>query len=120
MNCLDCRERIQSFLDGAACETAELRGHIETCADCRREWSAARLLRDGVGRLPRPQMSVTLAAKLVAAVTEDRRLRRRRWIQGVAWISGAAAVLFGVLVLPHLWRSTGNPVVVEKHKEVTG
>jgi hypothetical protein len=105
MNCLDCRERIQSFLDGEASVGGELRDHLDACAECRREWAAAKMLQGGMSRLPRPQPSVTLASKLVAAVAEDQRVRRRRWIQGVAWISGVAAVLFAVLALPHLWRT---------------
>jgi hypothetical protein len=111
---------MQSYLDGDTPETAELRDHLDTCAECRREWAAARMLRGGMSRLPRPQPPVSLTAKLVAAVAEDRRVRRRRWIQGVAWISGVAAALFAVLVLPHLWRSDVQVVAERTNLHPTG
>ena len=121
MKCPECRNAIHAFLDGDT-TTAELRAHLDICPSCRREFAGARLLRDGVARLPRPTVPTTLAPRLIAAFEEERRLHRRRWVQNVAWISGVAASLLGLLLFGH-WMMQPDaplePIVARKDKPMS-
>jgi anti-sigma factor RsiW len=117
MNCPDCHDLLQRWLDGEALpERTALNQHLAGCTECRERFAAARRLRAGLGALPRPEAPPQLAGRTVARVLADRRgrLRRRRLWAGVAL---AASVLLAVGVYFWLQPSPPGIKVVAKKDE---
>src|SRR3712207_4296263 len=108
MNCRECQDRIQRFLDGdAAADGPEVRAHREGCAACRQEWAAARRLLEGLGQLPRSRPPVLLAPKVVAAALLDRQVRRRRLVYrwyATATLAASLLLFVGIGNLVSIWR----------------
>jgi hypothetical protein len=98
MNCPECLEQLQTFLDGSAIPEREgLQAHLAGCAPCREWFAAALLLREGLRGQSHPPVPVQLTGRILAAVAgQRRRARLRRW--SLAGLAAAAAILIAVLM----------------------
>jgi predicted anti-sigma-YlaC factor YlaD len=83
-------EDVRQALLGQTGTPADLRSHLEGCAACRTEWSAARedalLLREGLEEAPPPHLRVA-----IASTWTQRRLALLRAIDWAAALSSAGA-----------------------------
>lgn len=78
MNCERVREQLPALLSErlAAGETAEMRAHLETCADCQREARALRTTLAALDTLPMPTPSPRLRAQVYAAIAAEHQALR--------------------------------------------
>jgi hypothetical protein len=99
MNCPECLEQLQTFLDGAELSDGEsLPQHLAGCAECREWFAAAQRLREGLRLQKSPPVPAQLTGRIVVAVARQRRRSRlRRW--SLAGLAAAAAILIAVLVI---------------------
>jgi len=116
MDCGAARERLST---GRAGEDRALRGHVESCADCRREEEAQRLLTAALlERLPQHPASLALkrrVAEAAAAAPRRQALPRRALFSGAL---AAAAALVLVVAIPAHNASTRAALVagaVDEH-----
>src|SRR4051794_8052927 len=121
MSCRECQNLVQRLLDGERLEPSpELRGHLDHCTDCRRDFAAARTLLTGLRQLPPAPGPTTPASRIVLAAERDREARRRRvWYRWYATVALAAALFlfigFGNLVT--WWRGDlADPGTVAQKK----
>jgi hypothetical protein len=120
MNCLDCQAALQQRLDGGpSLRTADLDQHLARCVDCRELFAAARLLADGLQALPRPKPDDVLAARILSAALEDRRIGKRR-VRLRMYVTTALAasillLMFGGYLLPTR-KQDEQPQVVKKNE----
>lgn len=117
MNCRDGQNLIQRFFDGeSTLDSPELRGHLELCADCRQDVASARLLKSGLGQLPKPAPR-PVTARLVAAVLQDRETRRRRsayrWY-ATAGLAASILLLAGLGSVSSLFKKSPAPTPMVK------
>jgi hypothetical protein len=114
MNCPECADAIQRYLDGdepVPAVAPAWQEHLQTCGRCRRDFAAAQALRQGLRELPRPEVPVTLPARLVELVDRDRRFRGRLGWWRNAWILATAASLLAFVGYNLIPRETPpNPV----------
>lgn len=112
MNCPDCRDRLQQWLDARTREAATTPGEPPTLCPACTEWGAAASRLDrGLRLLVAPTPPALLTARIVARVGAERRRRMRLFLAaGVA--AAAAALLLGVWV--RLRRE--NPVLAPSHE----
>jgi hypothetical protein len=116
MNCHDCQELLQRRLDGEAVTDAAAQ-HLESCAECRALFAAARRLEEGLRLLVPPAVPPGFAGRTVGRMVAVRRTRLRwRWAAAAAL---AASVLLGAW---WIWDRTPAPpdnssVVAEKPKD---
>lgn len=78
--------------------TPDATAHLAECEFCRRDVAAARVLLDGLAKLPRPETSRLLTSSIATAIGADKIERRRRstyrWIiTGV--LTASILILFG-------------------------
>jgi hypothetical protein len=113
MNCRDCREFLQRYLDGESVESAqaELAHHLTECADCRELHAAAGRLKAGlrlfVPPVPPPGLAGQIALRLL---TEGKRVRRSR--RAAAGFAVAAGLLLAAFPIYYAFRPAippGNP-----------
>lgn len=87
MNCNECKENLNAYLDGelAAAQAGEMANHIAACAVCARELEALRKLCVGVAALPRatvPDSFLTgVRAKIAADQASPFSTRAREWLR---------------------------------------
>jgi hypothetical protein len=98
MNCPDCHDLLQQYLDtGIAPDPARLEPHLAVCEDCRGHHSAALRLAEGLRLLARPVPPAGLAGRIVGNVLGQHqaalRFRRRLRI-AVAVAAGLLFLLF--------------------------
>ncbi len=92
MNCEECLEQLQRYLDGDAPPAGEdLHAHALGCPACAGRLAAARKLAECLHLLKAPSPPALLAARVVAGVYRDRRRRRLRRAAG--WVAALAAAL---------------------------
>ena len=87
MNCLECRQRIQRFLDGAPTPSDEddFATHLIFCADCRDQYAAAQCLLDGLRIVPPCRPPAGLLERICRQVVEEQaRATRFRRLLGSA------------------------------------
>jgi hypothetical protein len=95
VNCIACHEWLQKSFDGVVADRTDIDRHVRECAECRSTLEAADRLRVGLPRLVSPTPDAAFAARLVAAVHQDRRSRLRR--VRLVWAASLAAAA-GLLV----------------------
>src|SRR5262245_53867827 len=124
MNCRECQDLIHRLLDGEAVDPADAcRSHVESCARCRGDLAAARVLLSGLRELPSIETSTMLAPRLTALVQEDRehRLRRGRY-RWYATVTLAASILvfagIGNLISWFRGPDKNQPTIAEEHRPV--
>src|SRR5262245_5033219 len=115
MNCLDCQQRLQQFLDGEPLpDWGGYEGHLAACSQCRERHAAAQLLKQvlGLGRIGNPSHVYTsyewawMRERLVARVLADGRQRlaiRGRVFSGAAM---AAAILLALFLSNYPFQRT--------------
>jgi hypothetical protein len=108
MNCQDCQELLQEYLDGLAPGLNEgipagFDEHLHACADCRDLYQAARRLDEGLNLLTSPVPPVGLLAQVVAEALRERRARRtlRRVVNGVLAVAATFLLTFGIYETSH-------------------
>ena len=101
MNCPDCRDRLQQWLDARTREAATTPGEPPALCPACSEWGAAASRLDrGLRLLAPPTPPALLTARIVARVGAERRRRMRLFLAaGVA--AAAAALLLGVWLRLH-------------------
>src|SRR5947209_2424095 len=94
MNCLECRELIQRWLDGDATHSGpdDLAAHLALCPDCRDLHAAAQGLLDGLGLLAPPQPPPGLLEQICERIVRER-IRARRLRRLLATSAVAASLL---------------------------
>ncbi|CAN5565104.1 hypothetical protein BH10PLA2_BH10PLA2_19680 [soil metagenome] len=93
MNCHECSEQLQQFLDGEA-PAGAFDAHLAVCQHCRALHAAARDLIQGLALWNPPLPRPTLADTIVRSVVRDRIQRRqRRWMMSAAAAAGILAAL---------------------------
>jgi len=111
MNCKDFREIADSYLsDELLVETNhEVLRHLENCADCRRELSARRnlreKLREAVRYAPQSRLNREFVSNLRNDLREKSRAKKERW--SLAGVIGTKPVLAGILAVLILSVSIG-------------
>lgn len=94
MNCLECEELLQSFLDGEPV-LAAMEGHLHECSHCRELFAAARALQFGLSHKQQALASPNLTPLITRSVLRD---RARRRVQPALALGAVAAVLVCVLI----------------------
>ncbi|MDE2312994.1 MAG: zf-HC2 domain-containing protein [Elusimicrobia bacterium] len=76
MTCVECRENLSAYADGALNfpERQAIGGHLEACPSCRAELDFIQSMKAAVAGLPSPRMPADLKAALLAEA--KRRTRR--------------------------------------------
>jgi len=123
MNCLECQELLQQRLDGEAIAAAEaLEQHLNQCATCREQHTAAARLLEGLKELPRTSPASGFARAIGAQVMQDRRQRRDKLRRRVLVTTALAASVLAILLLSTFWlpRSPqdGMSLVLDRPKIV--
>jgi putative zinc finger protein len=79
MNCLEIRQQLPGYLDGASRsrEHARVREHLDLCEDCREELQRYRRLSVSLGQLEPVAPPPDLAAKIRVHVYQERAARKR-------------------------------------------
>lgn len=77
ISCRDCRERLSDLLEddfssGEASTRAELRSHLESCAECRREWELMRTVRAQLRAFAAVDAPADLRARVRSQLVNDR------------------------------------------------
>jgi hypothetical protein len=114
MNCAECEERLQLWLDGRAEKSVAVAGHVATCAACTDRHSAARRLQDGLRLLDPPELPSDFAGRITTQILADRRAlrsRRQRWV--VATALAASFLLAVTLGYSKFANWNAAPVPVE-------
>ena len=96
MQCAECRERLDAYLDGELTpgESEMVRGHVEQCANCGREHAVlsatSRRLKDGLMYYEAPDM---LRARIVSALSRPAKPADRVTSPWMRWSRLAAAAV---------------------------
>jgi hypothetical protein len=99
--CERMSDRMPGVAAGRAAWTAEERGHLDACADCRAEWAVVQAAGAVGGRVASRAAPEALAATVLARVREaehaDRRRATTRWALRWGGLAAAAALMLAVL-----------------------
>ena len=102
MNCPDCRDRLQQWLDARTREAATTPGEPPALCPACSEWgAAARRLDRGLRLLAPPAPPAFLTGRIVAQVAAERRRRRTRLFMATGIAAAAATLLLGVWLRLH-------------------
>jgi hypothetical protein len=97
MNCLDCHDVLQRYLDGAPVRLALLEPHLTVCDECRDRLHAAQRLADSLRLSPPLAPAPGLARRITGRVLADQRATRRfqqRFRTAAAVAAGLLLALF--------------------------
>lgn len=95
-------EDVSAFLDGEHDRPEDVRKHLQQCAECARRHVALQKVSAHVKALPECEVSHGFAARVMRAVEQPQRERRRRagyWIPVGAGLAAALAVAVAVATL---------------------
>jgi len=116
MKAHDCREVTELLSDPSACGGSDVRGHLETCEECRRSATALDAL---VQTRPEPDpVKLTGFAARVASRSPQRSLRRPLAWGALATTTALAAALF--LARPAPLTPDSPPAVAASSDAVLG
>lgn len=101
MRCDRVIEELSAYLDGElnAAEMAEVRAHLDGCAQCRADLDSLRQAAEGVKALPRATAPADLRDKVMARLEEEPARERSHWRHWRTWWGAAAAVVIGVAIM---------------------
>lgn len=101
MRCDHVIEQLSAYLDGelSAAESAELRAHLDGCAQCRADFESLRRTAEGVKALPRSAAPPDLRQKIMARLDEAPARERSHWRHWRTWWGAAAAIVIGVAIM---------------------
>ena len=102
MNCLECQELLQRWLDGEppAAWHPDLDSHLSACSDCRQLHAAGQRLLDGLTLLTPPAVPPGLAGRISARIVIERRRTRRARRSLAATVLAAGLLLAAFLAYP--------------------
>ncbi len=110
MNCPDCRDRLQQWLDARTREAATTPGEPPALCPACSEWgAAARRLDRGLRLLAPPAPPAFLTGRIVAQVAAERRRRRTRLFMATGIAAAAATLLLGVWLRLHRENPSPTP-----------
>ena len=108
MNCSDCQELLQQYLDGTPlAERALFDQHVAACPECREWHAAAQRLTTGLRLLVAPAPPSGLTARIISGVLADRHARQRFRRQLTVGAALAASLLL-VALAGYFWTRTGD------------
>jgi hypothetical protein len=112
MNCHECQELIQRWLDGetSAAEQPTLDSHLALCASCRDLHASGNRLLEGLRIQGSPVPSADLSMRIRRAVVAQ--ARRQLVFRRAAVISAAAASIVAVLSANYFWPRRGDKPLV--------
>ena len=98
MMCNEARPRLDAYLDGelGAAERADLREHIEACAECGPEFAALERLRDGIRRAAPVYRAPEALRAGIASALRHQGAGRGATARGPGWLAFAASLLIAV------------------------
>jgi len=96
MNCPDCRDRLQQWLDARGRDPGASSEPPPLCPACAEWAAAARRLDHGLRLLTPPAPPPLLAGRIVAQVAAERRFRRYRVLFAAGAVAAAATLLLAV------------------------
>jgi anti-sigma factor RsiW len=105
MNCPDIRASLVEFLDGrlAPGRAADVRAHLESCSDCRREADLHRQTWELTGKVGELEPAASFGASV------RRRVRRSKVSLLIGSCAAAAAIVAALVISP--WRQPTAPAV---------
>ncbi len=119
MNCEQLRRLLDAYMDGelSDAQLREMEAHAAACEDCRREFEAAKLVRDALGSLPE-EVDVPLEAQAswrravreeagrdawpderTAAYVRAKRNSSHRWMRAVYAVAAALVLVLGATAM---------------------
>lgn len=101
MRCDRVIEELSAYLDGElnAAETAEVRAHLDGCAQCRADLDSLRQAAEGVKALPRATAPADLRDKVMTRLEAEPARERSHWRHWRTWWGAAAAVVIGLAIM---------------------
>jgi hypothetical protein len=116
LSCARCRARWDDLLSKSTFadspESAEVRAHLETCADCRKAFNLLVAAREELHRLPAQKAPASLRADILSQIESQPKTEKFRlsgWFvspQRLAWAGGALVTIFLVALLIRPERRT--------------
>ncbi len=108
MKCDEIREKLNAYLDGEIEDTKEIRRHLDTCSDCRRELEALSSVNDFLSQyedvsIPQPVIDRILA------IPRRRALGSLSWFAKISIAATAAIAFFLGVVTSSEISSNSNP-----------
>src|SRR5437588_5872959 len=108
MNCSECQELLQRYLDGTPLEdAAPFDQHVAACPECREWHAAAQRLTAGLRLLVAPAVPPGLTARIVSGVLAARHARQRLRRQLTVGAALAASLLLAALG-GYFWTRPGD------------
>lgn len=106
-SCPDCRERLALLLENALSPEARaaVETHLQTCADCQKEWEIVQNLRASLRNIEPMEAPPNLRLRVREALQNDPQPRstpiwKIHWRPvGLVWTGGATALAMGLLLL---------------------
>jgi hypothetical protein len=90
-------------MDGEPVAPQALEQHLNQCATCREQHTAALRLLDAIKQMPNPKPSANFVQSMVAQVIRDRRQRQQRVRRRVFVTMALAASVLFMLMLAYYW-----------------
>jgi hypothetical protein len=108
MNCLECQDNLQRWLDGETIADAALDQHLAQCPPCRARHIAARRLLEGLKATPQAAPPPDLAARVVARVLHLRERRRVKLRRSLYVTAALAASILVMLLFAYFREPAGG------------
>jgi hypothetical protein len=108
MNCLECQDNLQRWLDGETIADAALDQHLAQCPPCRARHIAARRLLEGLKATPHAAPPPDLAARVVARVLHLRERRRVKLRRSLYVTAALAASILLMLLFSYFRQPSGG------------
>jgi len=138
LSCEQCRERWDELIHKSTLEadsqSADVRAHLENCADCRKKIELLIAARQELQQLPPQQAPVSLRANILNEIEKSREHRLPWWHsflvspQRLAWATGAIVAIFVVAlfmrpehqipITPPAPKVLSNRAQVEQHNQI--
>jgi hypothetical protein len=114
-------EDISAFLDGEHDREAEVRKHLQQCADCAREHVALQKLSAHVQALPECEVTLGFSTRVLRAIEDSqpmpRTWRRHFWLPIGAGMAAAMVAMVGLVVLSQtepVMDDAASPVALQE------
>ena len=86
LTCLKCQSSFSAYLDGdvSGKQMQKIASHLESCADCKREFAAWRTTLNAVSSVGPAKAPADLALRLRLAISHEQSQRKSSWIDTVS------------------------------------